>query len=232
MDHRVTDVVLITLTFTSSQLTSQLITRIQPEISIRFLIAAICTKGRMQRQLTSAASRLLLRSRPYMRRLCTEPVVAVKATEPSVGIPPPAGAAVAASPRVQALLDDLVSLNMLEVKELTDGLKDRLGIDDAALGGMQINPAMFAGMGAQAAPAADAEPVVEKTAFDLKLEKYDAAKKIAVIKEVRAITGLGLKEAKAMVEEAPKVFKSDVAKEEAEQIRDKLKGIGAEVVLE
>lgn len=115
---------------------------------------------------------------------------------------------------------------------MTDGLKDRLGIDDSAMMGMPMNPAMFAGTGAQAAPAAEAEPVVEKTAFDLKLEKFDAAKKIAVIKEVRAITGLGLKEAKALVEEAPKVFKSEVAKEEAEQIRDKLKEIGGEVVLE
>lgn len=143
----------------------------------------------------------------------------------------PAGGAVA-SPRVAALVDDLVSLNMLEVKELTDGLKDRLGIDDAATMPM-MNPAMFAGMGGGGGAAeAAAEPVVEKTAFDLKLEKYDAVKKIAVIKEVRAITGLGLKEAKAMVEGAPKVFKNDVPTAEAEQIRDKLKEIGAEVVLE
>lgn len=136
----------------------------------------------------------------------------------------------AASPRVQALLDDLVSLNMLEVKQLTDGLKDRLGIDDAAAMPM-MNPAMFAAAG-PAAPAEAAEPVAEKTAFDLKLEKFDAAKKIAVIKEVRSITGLGLKEAKTLVEEAPKVFKSDVPKDEAEKIRDKLKDIGAQVALE
>lgn len=164
-----------------------------------------------------------------MRRLCAEPA-AVSPTD-SIGIPPGGGAAMAASPRVQALLDDLVSLNMLEVKELTDGLKDRLGIDDSMA--MPMNPAMFAGMvPGGGAPTEEAEPVVEKTAFDLKLEKFDPAKKIAVIKEIRTITGLGLKEAKAMVEEAPKVFKSEVAKDEAEQIRDKLKEIGAEVLLE
>lgn len=139
--------------------------------------------------------------------------------------------AVAASPRVQQLLDELVSLNMLEVKQLTDGLKERLGIDDSMA--MPMNPAMFAGMSAAAPAAAEAEPaVVEKTEFDVKLEKYDSAKKIAVIKEIRAITGLGLKEAKALVEEAPKVIKKAVSKEEAEQLKDKLKEIGGEVVLE
>jgi large subunit ribosomal protein L7/L12 len=73
---------------------------------------------------------------------------------------------------------------------------------------------------------------VEKTAFDLKLEGFDASKKIAVIKEIRSITSLGLKEAKALVEEAPKVFKTAVGKEEAEQIVAKLKEIGAVVKLE
>lgn len=166
---------------------------------------------------------------PFVRQLSAEPA-AVPTTD-AVGIPPADGAAMAASPRVQALLDDLVSLNMLEVKQLSDGLKDKLGIDDSMA--MPMNPAMFAGMvPGGGAPAEEAESVVEKTAFDLKLEKFDSAKKIAVIKEIRSITGLGLKEAKAMVEEAPKVFKSEVAKDEAEQIRDKLKEIGAEVKLE
>lgn len=140
----------------------------------------------------------------------------------------------AMSPRVATLLDDLVSLNMLEVKELTDGLKDRLGIDDAAAMPMHFNPAAFAGAAAPGggADAAAEEKPPEKTHFDLKLDKFDSGKKIAVIKEIRAITGLGLKEAKTLVEESPKVFKNEVAKEEAEQIRDKLKEIGAEVVLE
>lgn len=142
--------------------------------------------------------------------------------------------AASVSPRVATLLDELVSLNMLEVRELTTGLKDRLGIDDMATMPMGFNPAAFAGMpmaGGEAA-GAEKEKEPEKTHFDLKLDKFDAGKKIAVIKEIRAITGLGLKEAKTMVEEAPKVFKNQVSKEEAEQIRDKLKEIGAEVSLE
>lgn len=149
---------------------------------------------------------------------------------------PAAGGAAAASPRVAALADDLVQLNMLEVKALTDALKDRLGIDDAALaggGGMpMMSPAMMAAMGGGGAAEPAPEPVAEKTAFDLKLEAYDAAKKIAVIKEIRSITSLGLKEAKALVDEAPKVFKTAVAKEEAEEIAAKLKEIGATVKLE
>lgn len=141
------------------------------------------------------------------------------------------------SPRVAVLVDDLVSLNMLEVKELTDGLKDRLGIEDNGGMGMPFNAAAFAAMGAGmpggGAGAAAAEPkVVEKSHFDLKLDSFDAGKKIAVIKEVRAITGLGLKEAKTLVESAPTVFKNEVAKDEAEKIRDKLKEIGGDVVLE
>ncbi|CAN8070721.1 unnamed protein product [Agarophyton chilense] len=162
----------------------------------------------------------------FPRHLSTEAVA-----QESHGVPPPPSMTPVISTKVRGLLDDLVSLNMLEVKELTDALKDRLGIDDSAVMPMSMNPAMFAGMGAAPAPAPE-EKVEEKTAFDLKLNKFDAAKKIAVIKEVRAITGLGLKEAKALVEDAPKVFKTEVAKEEAEQIRDKLKDIGGEVLLE
>lgn len=150
----------------------------------------------------------------------------------------PLSGSAALSPRVAGLVDELVSLNMLEVKSLTDALKDRLGIDDAALGGgggmQMMSPAMMAAMnaGAGGGSAPAAEEKVEKTAFDLKLEGFDSAKKIAVIKEIRSITGLGLKEAKAMVDEAPKVFKTAVAKEEAEEIASKLKEIGAKVALE
>lgn len=137
------------------------------------------------------------------------------------------------SPKVTSLADEIVSLNMLEVKALTETLKERLGVDDA-LAMPAMNPALFAGM--SGAPAATPGPVEaaapEKTSFDLKLEAYDAAKKIAVIKEIRAITNLGLKEAKALVDGIPKVFKTAVPKDEAEQIRDKLKEIGATVALD
>lgn len=166
-------------------------------------------------------------SRIQSKSLCTGTTIPKKdngaAVVKSIGI---------SSPRVASLLDELVSLNMLEVKELTAGLKDRLGIDDSMGSQISYNPAAFAGMfgAAPQAPSEEKEP--EKTNFNLKLDKFEAGKKIAVIKEIRAITGLGLKEAKALVEDAPKVFKNEVAKDEAEQIREKLKEIGAEVVLE
>lgn len=98
-----------------------------------------------------------------------------------------------------------------------------------------MNPAMFAaaaGAPAGGAAAEEAAPVVEKTAFDLKLLSFEPAKKIGVIKEVRSLTSLGLKEAKALVEEAPKVFLTGVAKADAESIRDKIEGLGGKVALE
>lgn len=139
------------------------------------------------------------------------------------------------SARVAALADDVVSLNMLEVRALRDALQDRLGLDDAALsGGMPaMSPAMLAAMGGGGGGGAEKEEEkVEQTSFDLKLEGFEPAKKIAVIKEIRAITSLGLKEAKALVDEAPKVFKTAVGKEEGEAIMEKLKAIGAKVKLE
>lgn len=117
-------------------------------------------------------------------------------------------------------------------------LQTRLGIDDSALGGgmPMMNPAMFAAAAGAPAGAAAAEeaaaPVAEKTAFDLKLLSFEPAKKIGVIKEVRSLTNLGLKEAKALVEEAPKVFMTGVAKADAEGIRDKIEGLGGKVALE
>ncbi len=202
---------------------------------------ASCSTGKQQDlsdPLTRAAM-LRLSALRLARRLPLSPTMAAARrnlsaeTGATVDVPAPGSGGVV-SAKVAALVDEVVSLNMLEVKQLTDSLKDRLGIEDT--GGMPaMNPAMMAMM-AGGAPgngaAAAAEPVAEKTAFDLKLEKFDPSKKIAVIKEIRSITGLGLKEAKAMVEGAPKVFKNDVAKAEAEQIRDKLKEIGGEVVLE
>lgn len=82
-----------------------------------------------------------------------------------------------------------------------------------------------------AAPAAE-EVKEEKTAFDVKLASFDAKSKIKVIKEVRAITGLGLKEAKELVEGAPSTLKKDVKKEEADELVEKLKAVGAVVELE
>ncbi|KAL4517547.1 hypothetical protein Ndes2526B_g00753 [Nannochloris sp. 'desiccata'] len=96
-------------------------------------------------------------------------------------------------------------------------------------GGMPMAAAPAAGAPAAAEAAAPAE---EKTDFNIKLDGFDAASKIKVIKEVRAITDLGLKEAKELVEGAPAVLRKGVKKEEAEQIKAKLEAAGAKIVLE
>ncbi|CAA3023062.1 50S ribosomal L7 L12 [Olea europaea subsp. europaea] len=86
--------------------------------------------------------------------------------------------------------------------------------------------------GVGSASAATPQAAKEKTAFDVKLEKFDASAKLKVIKEIRAFTDLGLKEAKDLVEKAPVVVKKGVLKDEAEKIVQKLKEVGATVVLE
>ncbi|EMS65491.1 50S ribosomal protein L7/L12 [Triticum urartu] len=78
----------------------------------------------------------------------------------------------------------------------------------------------------------EAKPKEEKMAFDVKLEGFDAAAKLKIIKELRAITSLGLKEAKELVEKAPAVLKAGVPKEEAESIAEKMRALGAKIVLE
>ncbi|MBP9854542.1 MAG: 50S ribosomal protein L7/L12 [Candidatus Omnitrophica bacterium] len=118
------------------------------------------------------------------------------------------------------LAKTIEGLTALELSELVKGLEDRLGIQAAA--------PMGAGMMMPMAGAAAAAPVEEKTAFDVVL--VDAgAQKIAVIKEVRAATNLGLKEAKDLVEAAPKPIKQGVTKEEAEELKKKLEAAGAKV---
>ncbi len=108
-------------------------------------------------------------------------------------------------------------LTVLDLSKLVKALEERLGVSAAA-------PVAVAA----AAPAAAAAPVEEKTEFDVIL--VDAgAQKIPVIKEVRALTGLGLKEAKDLVDGAPKALKTGASKEEAEQIKAKLEAAGAKV---
>lgn len=97
--------------------------------------------------------------------------------------------------------------------------------------GFSMGAGMKGGGGGGAA-AAKAEEKVEKTVFDVKLEGFDAAVKIKVIKEVRGFTDLGLKEAKDLVEKAPTLLKKGVTKDEAEKIIEKMKGVGAKVTME
>eukprot|EP00965_Chrysotila_dentata_P190723 6174056-Pleurochrysis_carterae.AAC.2 len=134
-----------------------------------------------------------------------------------------------ASPKIQELVDQISSLTLLEAAELTDALKEKLGISSAMM--MPMGGAPMAG-GAAAAPAAEEAPVAEKTAFTVKLESFDASAKIKLIKEVRALTGLGLKEAKEMVEKTPVEVKKDIKKEEAETIKGKLEAAGGVVVVD
>jgi large subunit ribosomal protein L7/L12 len=124
----------------------------------------------------------------------------------------------------EQVISYIENLTLLEVKELVDDLKDRLGVEDMpAGGGMMMMPGMAAG-------AAGGEAAEEKTEFDVVLTSF-GEKKIAVIKEVRAITGLGLKEAKEMVEGIPAKIKEAVSKDEAEEIKGKLEEAGGAVEL-
>ena len=123
---------------------------------------------------------------------------------------------------LKKVAQEIVGLTLLEAAELKKILKDEYGIEPAAGGAVM--------MAAGPAPAAPAEAAEEQTEFDVIL-KSAGAQKINVIKEVRAITGLGLKEAKDLVEAGGKAVKEGVSKTEAEDIKKKLTDAGAEVEL-
>ena len=120
--------------------------------------------------------------------------------------------------KIEKLADEIVGLTLLEAVELKDLLKEKHGIEPAA------------GAVAVAAGPAVAEAVEEKTEFDVILKSF-GEKKINVIKEVRALTGLGLKEAKDLVEAGGKAVKEGVNKDEAEAVKKQLEEAGAEVEL-
>ena len=132
------------------------------------------------------------------------------------------------SAKTDEILEQLKSLTLLEASELVKQIEDAFGVDASASagGGMMMMPGVMPG-----APAAAAEPEEEKTEFDVVLEEYPADKKIAVLKVVRALTGLGLKEAKEMVESAPKAVKEAVAKDAAEDAKKQLEEVGAKVAV-
>ena len=121
-----------------------------------------------------------------------------------------------ASEKVTALIEEIKVLTVLELSELVKALEETFGVSAAA---------------AVAAPAAAAVAAVEeKTEFDVVMTDF-GAEKIKVIKEVRGITGLGLAEAKALVEGVPAKIKEGVSKDEAEELKGKLEGVGAKVEL-
>jgi len=138
--------------------------------------------------------------------------------------------------KVQALAEEIVGLTVLESSWLSDILRKRLNIERPTMGAMPMGmmPAMAATAAAPTAAgtaAAPAEEAKEKTEFDVKLASFSADGKIKVIKEIRAITGLGLKEAKELVEKAPISIKSAVAKADAEAMKKQIEAVGGKVEL-
>jgi large subunit ribosomal protein L7/L12 len=120
----------------------------------------------------------------------------------------------------EQVLEAIAGMTVLEVSELVKAMEEKFGVTAAA------PVAVAAAPGGGAAPGAAAE---EKTEFTVVLKSFDAEKKIPVIKEVRAITGLGLKEAKELVEAGDKPVKEGVSKEEAQKIKQQLETAGAAV---
>ena len=121
-----------------------------------------------------------------------------------------------ASEKITALIEEVKALTVLELSELVHALEEEFGVSAAA---------MAAPAAGGAAPAAE-----EKTEFDVVLENF-GSEKVKVIKAVREITGLGLADAKAVVEAAPKAIKEGVSRDEAEELKKKLEEVGAKVEL-
>ena len=124
-----------------------------------------------------------------------------------------------ASEKITNIVEEIKTLTIIELADLVKAVEEEFGVSAAAPVGVAV------AAGAAAAPAAE-----EKTEFDVVLKSF-GAKKLDVIKAVREITGLGLKEAKEMVEGAPKTVKEGVSKDEAEELKKKLEEVGAKVEL-
>lgn len=134
------------------------------------------------------------------------------------------------SAKTDEILEQLKSLSLLEASELVSQIEEAFGVDASASAGggmMMMAPGMMAG----GAGAAAAEPEEEKTEFDVVLEEVPADKKIAILKVVRGLTGLGLKEAKEIVEAAPKAIKEGVSKDDAEDAKKQLEEAGGKVAV-
>ena len=129
------------------------------------------------------------------------------------------------SAKTEEILESLKSLSLLEASELVMQIEETFGVSAAASAGV-VMAAPGAGGGDGDAAAAE-----EKSEFDVVLESFDAAAKIKVLKVVRNATGLGLGDAKALVESAPKTVKEGVAKEEAETLKKEIEEAGGEVTL-
>jgi len=131
---------------------------------------------------------------------------------------------VLAPPHVHEIADEMLKLSMFEMFQLITMMGKYYGID--------MSQASAAGPAGGAAEAEEEVKVEEKTLFELKLTGFDAKSKIKVIKEIRSITALGLKEAKELVEGSPKVVKKDIKMEEAEELKAKIEAVGGTVEIE
>ncbi|XP_018501026.2 50S ribosomal protein L7/L12 isoform X1 [Pyrus x bretschneideri] len=129
--------------------------------------------------------------------------------------------------KLERIANELLDLTKLERHDYSILFRLKMGLNRYGPAVSGIGPAS-----SESGPASTAAKVAEKTAFDIKIEKFDAAAKIKIIKEVRTFTDLGLKEAKELVEKVPVVVKKGMTKEEAGPIVDKLKELGATVILE
>ncbi len=129
------------------------------------------------------------------------------------------------SAKTDEILDSLKKLSLLEASELVKQIEDAFGVSAAASAGVVMAPPGTA-TGDSSAEAAD-----EKTEFDVVLEGFEASAKIKVLKAVREATGLGLGDAKAMVEAAPKTIKEGIGKDEAENLKKALEDAGGKVTL-
>lgn len=126
------------------------------------------------------------------------------------------------SEKIDQIVEDLKTLTLLEASELVTKIEETFGVDaSASVGG---------GMAMATAPAV-VEEVEEKTEFDLILEEVPSDKKIAILKVVRSLTGLGLKEAKELVESAPKQIQGSLAKDAAEQAKKQIEEAGGKAAL-
>lgn len=125
------------------------------------------------------------------------------------------------SEKIDQIVEDLKTLTLLEASELVTKIEETFGVDaSAASGGMVMTAAASA-----------IEEVEEKTSFNLMLDEVPADKKIAILKVVRSLTGLGLKEAKDLVESAPKQVQADLSKDAAEEAKKQIEAVGGKASL-
>ncbi len=129
------------------------------------------------------------------------------------------------SAKTDEILDSLKNLSLLEASELVKQIEDAFGVSAAASAGVVMAAPGAAGGGDSA------EAAEEKTEFEVVLESFEASSKIKVLKEVRNATGLGLGEAKALVEAAPKTIKEGASKEDAEALKKAIEAVGGKVTL-